>query len=180
MIYSGISSINGVGFIVHIDLASAIVQYSTHSDRIIFIKIRFSPVNLNIIQIYAPTDETLSSFYDSLQDVHDAMPTREMIVVMGDFNAKVGATAIQDNLYKGVLGRYDLGEKDTRGEQLVNFCMGNSLTIANTLFDHHPKSDIRGRIPTVSIEAKLIMFWLDQDGASQLKIQKHILVRLGP
>ncbi|CAF4779204.1 unnamed protein product, partial [Rotaria socialis] len=52
------------------------------------------PINVTVIQVYAPTtvadDEEIEDFYVSLQQLVDATPKKDTIVIMGDWNAKVG------------------------------------------------------------------------------------------
>ena len=64
------------------------------SDRIIIVKIFSIPFNLSIIQVYAPTsassEEEIVAFYNDLDDAYKQCGSQEMVVVMGDLNAKVG------------------------------------------------------------------------------------------
>ena len=65
------------------------------NERIMTIRFQARPFNLTIIQVYAPTSvadkEDADVFYDQLQEIYDNVPSSDMIVCMGDFNAKVGA-----------------------------------------------------------------------------------------
>ena len=57
---------------------------------------------------------------------------REITIIMGDFNAKVGETI---NNESGI-GEFGLGERNERGDLLTNFCQANDMVITNTLFKH--------------------------------------------
>ena len=86
---------------------------------------------------YAPTntseEEDKNSFYAQLQSVLDKIPNRDMLILMGDMNAKVGA----DNTDRErEMGRHGLGEMNENGEMLVDFCSTNSLVIRGTIFSH--------------------------------------------
>src|SRR6218665_2395722 len=58
-------------------------------------------------------------------------PRQDLIIVMGDFNAKVGKDW---ETWTGAMGKFGYGEENERGERLLNFCLGNSLKIMNTQF----------------------------------------------
>jgi len=85
--------------------------------------------------VYAPTanstDEEIEEFYKALQDTIDGKCNQDLIMVMGDFNAKVGRDC---GNWKGVLGKFGYGEENERGERLMNFCLGNNLMVMNTMF----------------------------------------------
>uniref|UniRef100_H2YWZ5 Reverse transcriptase domain-containing protein n=1 Tax=Ciona savignyi TaxID=51511 RepID=H2YWZ5_CIOSA len=97
------------------------------------------PHNVSIIQCYAPTstgsEEEMEIFYNTLQETIDSIPSRDVKLLMGDFNAKVGS----QNISNSTLGRYGLGQLNERGENLVEFCSTNNLSITNTMFKHHPR-----------------------------------------
>ena len=92
-------------------------------------------INMNIIQIYAPTneasDEDKEAFYIRLQGVTDNLPRGDVNIIMGDANAKVG----EDNKgYEFIMGQNGLGEMNDNGERFANFCSFNSLVIGGTVF----------------------------------------------
>ncbi|XP_039309130.1 craniofacial development protein 2-like [Solenopsis invicta] len=134
------ASRNGVAFMVHGTLARAVLGYETVSDRIISIRLKAKPCTLNIIQVYAPTseadEEDMDNFYSSLQRIIEKIPNREVTIIMGDWNAKVGRTD-GDNHIRDVLGRYGIGIRNDRGSRLIQFCIDNNLAIANTMFKQH-------------------------------------------
>lgn len=107
-------------------------------------------MNLNVIQVYAPTSETadeIEEFYIALEEEILRTPTREMTMVLGDFNAKVGSLGPTEDHLRRVLGRADLGERNERRERLLSFCAERELTIANTTFTHHPRRLYTWRSP---------------------------------
>ena len=110
-------------------------------------KRRMRVVNLTIIQVYAPTsdasDENLESFYNTVQEAFDKTPPRDLLVMMGDWNAKVGKTE-RKNSHIGIHG---MGEQNERGVKLAEFCISNDLTIGNTIFPHHPRRLYTWRSP---------------------------------
>ncbi|GFO30004.1 POU domain protein [Plakobranchus ocellatus] len=93
IIYSGgTESEKGVGIIVEQTISKAIKGYWALSDRVLLVKIAGKPVDLNIIQVYAPTansnDEDLDKFYNDLDTAKTQCKSQDPLITMGDFNAK--------------------------------------------------------------------------------------------
>ena len=134
MIYSGGNDhYNGVGIILRNKIANTIMGYWAISDRVLMVKLQGRPFNITIIQVYAPTqdhsDEEIEEFYEEIQRAIKSVKSDDVLCVMGDLNAKVG-----DKKVTNITGNYGLGDKNERGERLIQFCEQNNLTIANTLF----------------------------------------------
>ena len=100
---------HGVGFLIHKDTVNAIMGSWPVSSRLITIRLKASPFNITIIQAYAPTtdynddDDDIGDFYDQLQEVIDQAPKKDILVVQGDWNAKIGEDASRN--WKGTLGQ---------------------------------------------------------------------------
>jgi endonuclease/exonuclease/phosphatase family metal-dependent hydrolase len=99
------------------------------------LRIRGKFDNITIISAYAPTedkDEALKEqFCEDLCKLQDRVPRNDLLIISGDFNAKVG----RESTYKGVLGKYSIHPiSNLNGEYLCNHAMSNNLTIANTQF----------------------------------------------
>ena len=92
---------------------------------------------ITVIQVYAPTSDTEEAevewFYD-LQDLLELTPQKDVLFIIGDWNAKVGGQEIP-----GVTGRFGLGVQSEAGQRLIEFCQENTLVIANTLFQQHKR-----------------------------------------
>merc|ERR1712002_109576 len=101
-------------------------------------RIAAKPHNMTIIQVYAPTtdydEEEVEQFYEELERTIAKAPKKDLLVVQGDWNAKVGPDAYQQ--WAGTVGRYGVGETNDRGLRLLEFAQHHRLTIANTLFPH--------------------------------------------
>ena len=87
-------------------------------------------IALNTVQCYAPTndkdEEVKDHFYNRLQTILDNLKEKDMTVLTGDFNAKIGA----DNRgYEEVMGRYGIGEMNENGEMFAELCASNRLVI---------------------------------------------------
>ena len=136
MIYSGgIEHKHGVGFIQNKKVANAVIGYWPISERVLMVKLYGRPSNINIIQVYAPrqdhSDADIEVFYEEIEKALKYAKSDDVLCIMGDLNAKVGSEP-----FKSIVGKYGLGEKNDRGERLIEFCQHNNLAIANTLFQH--------------------------------------------
>ncbi|GFO04846.1 craniofacial development protein 2 [Plakobranchus ocellatus] len=114
IIYSGgTESEKGVGIIVDQTVTKAIKVYWALSDRVLLVKIAGKPVDLNIIQVYAPTaksnDEDLDKFYNELDTAKTQCKSQDPLIIMGDFNAKVGTEKVDD-----IVGKHGLGNRNER------------------------------------------------------------------
>ena len=100
--------------------------------------LKASPFNITIIQEYAPTtdysDEDVEEFYDQLQEVLDEVPKKDIIVIQGDWNAKIGEDASRD--WQGTSGPYCNSTTNERGLRLLEFASYNDLKLMNTFGPH--------------------------------------------
>ena len=96
------------------------------------------PFNIIVIQVYAPNSKAeeaeVERFYEDLQDLLELTPKRDVLFIIGDWNAKVGSQEAP-----GVAGKFGLGVQNETGQRLTEFCQENTLVIANTLFQQHKR-----------------------------------------
>jgi len=104
------------------------------------VSVRFpgKPFNITVIQVCAPTsnaEETKTEwFYEDLQDLLELTPKKDVLFIIGDWNAEVGSQEIP-----AVTGNFGLGVQNEAGQRLTEFCQENTLVIANTLFQQHKR-----------------------------------------
>ena len=91
--------------------------------------------NITIIQVYAPTSnaEDVEQFYEDPHDLLELTPKKDILFIIGDWNATVGQEI------PGVTGKFGLGVRNEAGQRLIEFCKENALVIANTLFQQHKR-----------------------------------------
>ena len=96
------------------------------------------PFNITVIQVYAPTSNAeeaeVEQFNEDLQDLLEVTPKKDVLVFIGDWNAKEGSQETP-----GVTGKFGLGVQNETGQRLAEFCQLNALVIANTLFQQHKR-----------------------------------------
>ena len=97
---------------------------------------------LTIICVYAPTmkvpPEVKSQFFKQLQDALDDVPQSDTLVMLVDFNARVGVFNPADGLWRGTIGRHGIAERNHGGEESLQFCESNQLMVMNTCFQKKP------------------------------------------
>jgi len=93
------------------------------------------PFNITVIQVYYPTSNAeeaeVEQFYEDLQDLLELTPKKDVLFIIGDWNAKVGSQETP-----GVTGKFGLGVRNEAGQRLIEFCQENAQVIANTLFNN--------------------------------------------
>ena len=96
------------------------------------------PLNIRVIKEYPPTSNAEEAevewFYEDPQDLLELTPPKDVLFIIGDWNAKVGSQELL-----GVAGRFGLRVQDEAGQLLTEFCQENTLVIANTLYQQQKK-----------------------------------------
>jgi len=117
---------------------NAVLGCNLKNDRRISVHFQGKPFNIMVIQAYAPTSKTeeaeVERFYEDLQYLLELTPKKDVLFIIGDWNAKVGSQKTP-----GVIGKFRLGVWNEAGQRLIEFCQENALVIANTLFQQHKR-----------------------------------------
>ena len=124
----------GVCFLVSKKWKDNITRVSSGSSRVAELVLRITDrYQLKIVQVYAPTtshsDEETDNFYNTIDNILEKQ--KHYTIVMGDFNAKVGG---QTNTSKRATGCFGLGQRNERGDTLVEWATSNNFKIMNTQF----------------------------------------------
>ena len=85
------------------------------------------PLNITVTQVYVLTSN--AEEVEDLQELLELAPKKDVLFIIGDWNAKVGSQEIP-----GETGKFGLGVQNEAGQRLIEFCQENTLVIANTLF----------------------------------------------
>lgn len=143
---------HGVGFAVRSMLVDRMVtQPIGVNERLMYFRYKSKHGrHVTFVCGYAPTmmatDLDKEAFYEGLQSIMDVTDKKDVIMIMGDFNARVGTDY---QVYKGCIGKHGVGKCNSNGRLLLNFCARNQLVVTNTVFQHrkalkctwqHPRS----------------------------------------
>eukprot|EP00794_Sanderia_malayensis_P018471 gene18471-20322_t len=195
---------HGVGVILDKERAKCVMGHWELSDRVMLVKLRGNPFNINIIVVYAPTSESsgeaTNEFYEILEKAKEQCKSQEVIIVMGDLNAKVGNDQIGG---QGMVGQHGLGVRNDRGDRFRNAIkQSKAYPGADSGSDHNPvicklkvklrkrkqsKTDAKLRYAALkndltlkeryAVEVKNRFEVLQQDGETQWESLKKALVK---
>ena len=132
-----------VSFIVNEKVWNAVLGCNLINNRMISVHFQGHSISnvsfkITVIQVYAPITEAkeaeVEQFYDYLQDLLELTPKIDVLLIIGDWNAKVGSQEIPR-----VIGKFGLGVQNEAGQRLTGFCQANALVIANTPVQQHKR-----------------------------------------
>ena len=163
---------NGVAIMVNKRVRNAVLGCNLKNDRMISVHLQDKPFNITVIQVYAPTsnaEETeVEQFYEDLQDLGELTPKKDVLFLIGDWNAKVGSQETP-----GVTAKFGLGMRNEAGQRLIEVCQENALVIANSLFRQHTGRLYIWTSTMVNTEIRLIIFFAAKDGEALCSQQKQ-------
>ena len=127
----------GVALFLAKGLEKCLIEWEPVNERIVRGRFYGKQLDTTIIQIYAPTNEAdpedKEEFYEQLSKITEKVPRQDLLIVMGDANAKVG----RENVGReDVMGKEGLGDRNENGDLFIDFCAQNELVIGGTLFKH--------------------------------------------
>ena len=129
------------------------------------------PFSITVIQVYAPTSNAEEAevewFYEDLQDLLELTPQNDVLLIVGDWNAKVGSQEIA-----GVMGKFGLGVQNEAGQRLTEFCQENALVMQTPSSNNTREDYTRGHHQMVNTEIRLIIFFAAKDGEALYSQQK--------
>ena len=167
---------NGVAIIINKRVQNAVLGCSLKNDRMISVRFQGKPLNIMVIQVYAPTcnaeEAEVERVYDDLQDLLDLTPPKDVLFIIGGWSAKGGSQETPE-----VTGKFGLGVQNEAGQRLIEFCQENSLVTANTLFQQHKKNSTHGHHQMANTKIRLIIilqsFFAPKDGDRLYSQQKQ-------
>ena len=105
---------------------------------------------------------------EDLQDLLELTPKKDVLFIIGDWNAKVGSQETP-----GVTGKFSLGVQNEAGKRLIEFCQENTLVIANTSSNNTRDDSSHGHHQMVNTEIRLIIFFAAKDTEALYSQQKQ-------
>lgn len=129
--------IHGVGFAIKNSLIPKLSELPVGiNERLMTLNLQLAKdQHATVISAYAPTldatDEVKEDFYSKLDTILSTTPKRNKVILLGDFNARVGNNS---SLWRGTIGKEGIGKMNSNGELLLTKCAEHNLLITNTLF----------------------------------------------
>ena len=106
----------------------------------------------------------IEQFYEDLQDLLELTPKKDVLFIIGDWNAKVGSQEIP-----GVTGKFGLGVQNESGQRLIEFCQENTLVSSNNTGE----DSTHGHHHMVNTKIRLIIFFAAKDGEALYSQRKQ-------
>ena len=117
---------------------NAVLGCNLKNDRMISVRLQGKPFNIMVIQGYAPTSNAeeaeVERFYEDLQDLLELPPKKDVLFIIGGWNAKGGSQETP-----GVTGTFGPEVRNEAGQRLIEFCQEKALVIENTLFQQYKR-----------------------------------------
>ena len=117
---------------------NAVLGWNLKNYRINSVRFQGKPFNITVIEVNSlmsnAHEAEVEQFYENLQDLLELMPKKDVLFIIGDWNAKVGSQETP-----GVTGKFGLSVQNEARQRLIEFCQENTLVIANTLFPQHKR-----------------------------------------
>jgi len=139
---------HGVGFAVKNNLLSMVELGRGGSERLLTLRLNTSEGPISLISVYAPTlsstPEAKDEFYENLSSTIMSIPSTEQLVLLGDFNARVGA---DKDSWPSCLGPFGVGKLNENGQRLLELCAFHGLCITNSFFKTKPQHKVSWRHP---------------------------------
>ena len=114
------------------------MQYFGAISKMTMISVHFQskPFIITVIQVYAPTSnaEEAEWINEDLPDLLELTPKKDVLFIIGDWNAKVGSQEAP-----GVTGKFGFGIENEAGQRLIEFCQENALIIEISYFQQHKR-----------------------------------------
>ena len=130
------------------------------------------PFNIMVIQDYAPASNSEEAevewCYEDLQDLLEWTLKKDVLFIIGDWNAKVGSQEIP-----GVTRKFGLGIQNEAQQMLIEFCQENALVIANTVFQQHKRRLYTWTSPDGQHQNQIDYILCSQNGEALYSQQKQ-------
>jgi len=129
---------NGVAIILNKKAQKAVLGCNLKNDRMISVHFQGKPFNITVIQVYSPTSNAEKAevewFYEDIQNLLELTPKKDVLFIIGNWNAKVGSQETPR-----VTGKFGLGIQNEAGQRLIRVLPRKRLVIANTVFQQHKR-----------------------------------------
>ncbi|XP_071150122.1 craniofacial development protein 2-like [Mytilus edulis] len=145
-----------VGRMLSSQAKKALMELNPINERLMYASFHTSTIKISIITVYAPTndatDETKESFIEQLDRVIEGTHKHDILLVMEDFNAKVG---MNNEGHENFMGRHGIGRRNENAENLLDICQRNNLVITGTIFPHKDKHKVTWISPNKKTENQI-------------------------
>lgn len=165
--------LHGVGFAVRNSLLDSTSTPVGVSERVASLRIKTRTGEATLICAYAPTlsaaQDCKSKFYEELDRVVQLVPSGDQLIILGDFNARVGA---DHQSWPSCLGHFGVGSMNDNGQRLLEFCSQHQLCVTNTYFNGPKRHRVSWRHPRSSHWHQLDVILVRRASLNSVKLTK--------
>ena len=151
---------------------NAVLGCNLKNDRMISVRFQGKPFNITVIQVYAPTSNTqeaeVERFYEDLQDLLKLTPKKDILFIIGDWNAKVGSQETP-----GVKGNWPWNKEWSRAKTNKSFAKKMHWSSQTPSSNNTREDSTHAHHHMVNTEIRLIMFFAAKDGEALYTQQKQ-------
>jgi len=127
----------GTGSMIQNEIKKSILSFEPYNERLCKLRIKGRFNNLSIISARAATeektDEEKEKFYEDLQTIHNKIPKHDIVIILGDMDAKIG----KEDVYQNVAGKHTLHEITNRNvEWVCEYAIANNMKIISIYYQH--------------------------------------------
>ena len=130
------------------------------------------PLNITVIQAYAPISKAEEAevewFYEDIQDLLELTPQKDVLFIIGYWNAKVGSQETHE-----ITGRFGLGVQNEAGQRLIEFCQENAVVMQTPSSNNTREDSTHGHHQMVNTKIRLIIFFVAKDGGALYNVQRQ-------
>ena len=134
----------------------SMMEWNPINERILTARFFSKFIKISIIQVYSPTNEATEeaklAHLEQLQSVIETIPKHDMLLIMGDMNAKIGNN---NTGHEDVMGNHALGVMNNNGEHLIDLCEINKLVVTGSLFPHKTQHKVTWTSPGGRVENQI-------------------------
>jgi exonuclease III len=125
----------GVAFAVERNMKMNVLDFKAVEERICILRIETRFQNVSFINVHAPTEEKeepeKEAFHQKVEEVFDSCPFKDIKIVLGDWNAKVG----REEIYQGLTGKHSMHlNTNNNGQRLVYSAAAKNMVVSSTCF----------------------------------------------
>ena len=153
-------------------IRNVVLGCNLENHRIISVCFQGKPFSIAVTQVYAPTSNAeeaeVERFYEDLQDLLELTPQKDVLFIIGDWNAKVGSQETP-----AVTGKFGHGVRNEVGQRLTEFCQENALVMQTPYSNNTREDSTHGHHQMVNTEIRLIILFAAKDGEALYSQQKQ-------
>lgn len=164
---------HGVGFAVRNALVKSVEIGEDGSERVFSLRLRTSKGCATLVSAYAPTlcgeEAAKDEFYERLHHLVSSIPEHDHLILLGDFNARVGD---DHEAWGNCLGKFGYGKMNSNGQRLLELCAWHKLCVTNSFFQTKQRHKVSWRHPRSKAWHQLDLILVKKQHLNDVKLTR--------